>query len=153
MCVVREATHHPRRLLHVTVNNSVSYNQGAQRASLTRSACLTVLRAPLGGDGACFAAFFDVCLTVFCALLAAVLALPAALLAAPFITVREPFLACRHAMAHRRYSKLPATRCCMCASRLYATETTTADPLDGLRSHLQLEAGLPECAAEKAFLE
>ena len=105
--MVRQATHHPRRLLHVTGDTSVPDNQAACCASSTQSARLTVLRAPLDGDGACFETFFDVCLIVFCALFAAVLALLAALLAAPFITVREPLLACTHAMAHRRDRSRP----------------------------------------------
>lgn len=105
--VVRQATHHPRRLLHATGDTLGSENQGAFGCKLDPSACLTVLRAPLDGDGACFATFLDVCLIVFCALFAAFLALLVALLAAPFMTVREPLLACTHAMPHRRDRSCP----------------------------------------------
>ena len=59
------------------------------------NACLTVLRAPFGGEvGAFLATFFADCVALLAACLVADLALPASLFAAPFITVREPLLAC-----------------------------------------------------------
>lgn len=58
------------------------------------NACLTVLRAPFGGEvGAFLATFFADCVALLVACLVADLALLASLFAAPFITVREPLLA------------------------------------------------------------
>ncbi len=77
------------------------------------SACLTVLRAPFGGDvGAFLATFFADCVALLAACLVADLALPASLFAAPFITVREPLLACVRSNAIMKHRLHLAGPCC-----------------------------------------
>ena len=155
-----KSTHHPNRLLHsreLSGQNRVWAFTKAFRSA--ENACLTVLRAPLGGE-ACFAVFFVVCFAVLLALLvaclallvalpAACLALLAALLAAPFMTVREPLLACTSTVIHRHHRRN------ISAAHDYSTavpaETITDDQGRRRSYTFSSRLGLPSLLPRKLF--
>lgn len=89
---------------------------------------------------------------VVCALFAAVLALLAALLAAPFMTVREPLLACTKAMPHRPHRSYMQLGVAGAYTTGYDPDKVQLINPQETQPHLQLKAGLPERATEKALL-